>query len=204
MDKGTKKNDMDIVPARMGKAIRLAKGQALKIISIHGHQVVDTWAFNANDVCEFSSMEHTRAKNAKYFFEKGDPVITNKRRPILTMEEDTSQSRHDTMIAACDTYRYSQGGCTSYHENCTDNLFIALREIGVSVPDCPSPLNLWMNFPIDSEGKIHWSEPTLKKDDYIILRAELDAIVVLSCCPFDLIPIHGAGAGPTEVGYSII
>ncbi|MFA5663365.1 DUF1989 domain-containing protein [Castellaniella sp.] len=204
MTRNAVNNDMSIVPARMGKAIRLTKGQALKITSIHGHQVVDTWAFNANDIYEYSSMEHTRAKNAKYFFEKGDSVITNKRRPVLVMEEDTSRSKHDTMIAACDSYRYSEGGCTTYHENCTDNLYIALREIGISMHDCPSPLNLWMNFPIDAEGKIHWSEPTLKKNDYIILRAAMDTIVVLSCCPFDLIPIHGDGAEPTEVGYSII
>ena len=35
------------IPARRGKATHLAKGQAVKVINIYGHQVVDTWAFNA-------------------------------------------------------------------------------------------------------------------------------------------------------------
>src|SRR5712672_2668698 len=36
------------IPARKGRACRLLKGQAIKIINTHGHQVVDTWAFNAD------------------------------------------------------------------------------------------------------------------------------------------------------------
>jgi Creatinine amidohydrolase/Domain of unknown function (DUF1989) len=36
----------------------------------------------------------------------GDVMFTNKRRPILTIVEDSSPGIHDTIIAACDRYRY--------------------------------------------------------------------------------------------------
>ncbi|MBV9814163.1 MAG: DUF1989 domain-containing protein, partial [Alphaproteobacteria bacterium] len=48
------------IPARQGKAVRLRKGQRVKIINTKGQQVVDTWAFNADDLRELMSMEHSR------------------------------------------------------------------------------------------------------------------------------------------------
>ena len=44
------------IPARRGKATHLAKGQTVKVINIYGHQVVDTWAFNAANlkVCRWN------------------------------------------------------------------------------------------------------------------------------------------------------
>lgn len=34
--------DLHVVPARRGRAVRLAKGRAIQIINTHGQQVVDT------------------------------------------------------------------------------------------------------------------------------------------------------------------
>jgi len=48
------------IPARKGRAVRVKKGQTVKVINSKGQQVVDTWAFNAADLREFMSMEHSR------------------------------------------------------------------------------------------------------------------------------------------------
>ena len=47
------------IPARRGRAARVSKGQTVKVINTKGQQVVDTWAFNADDLREFMSMEHS-------------------------------------------------------------------------------------------------------------------------------------------------
>lgn len=49
------------IPARSGKAARVSQGQSVTVINTHGSQVVDTWAFNAEDLGEWMSMEHSRA-----------------------------------------------------------------------------------------------------------------------------------------------
>lgn len=49
------------IPARQGKAVRLEKGQFVRVVNTHGSQVVDTWAFKADDFNELMSMEHTRS-----------------------------------------------------------------------------------------------------------------------------------------------
>jgi uncharacterized protein YcgI (DUF1989 family) len=52
------------------------------------------------------SMEHSRAAFRRVRPKIGDSFVTNHRRPILTVMEDTTPGVHDTMIAACDRYRY--------------------------------------------------------------------------------------------------
>ena len=63
----------------------------------------------------------------------GDVLVTNKRRPILTLVEDTSPGVHDTCMSACDIYRYRGLGVEGHHDSCTDNLFQGvLRKPGAS------------------------------------------------------------------------
>ncbi|MBU2359968.1 MAG: urea carboxylase-associated family protein [Alphaproteobacteria bacterium] len=196
--------DLMVVPARRGRAVRVAKGKAIQIINTHGQQVVDTWCFNAGDLSEFMSMEHLHATLQGIFPAKGDALTTNRRRLILLLEEDTSPGRHDTVIAACDVHRYAMLGCREYHDNCTDNLYSALAQLDLRAPDCPAPLNLWMNIPVGPDGKIIWGEPLSKPGDYVTLRAAIDCVVVMSTCPQDMIPINGANCKPTEVHYRLL
>jgi len=190
------------VPARRGRAVRLAQGRSLKIVNTHGHQVCDTWAFSAEDPHEFLSMEHTRPTLGKIFPTKGDFLYSNRRRPILFIAEDTSPGRHDTIIAACDDYRYGLLGCTEYHDNCTDNLIAAMRAIHAPLPEVPQPLNLWMNIPVHPDGQIEFGEPLSKPGDYVVLRAEMDVVIAMSACPQDILPIN-AGK-PVEVHYEVL
>lgn len=196
--------ELQVVPARRGRAVRLVRGQAIQIINTHGLQVVDTWCFNADDMAEFLSMEHLHASLQGIFPAKGDPLVTNRRRPVVILEEDTSPGHHDTVIAACDVHRYALLGCRDYHDNCTDNLYAALGLLGLRAPECPAPLNLWMNIPIAPDGRITWGEPLSKPGDFVILRAVMDCVVVMSTCPQDLIPINGAACTPTEVHYRVL
>ncbi|MBM08507.1 MAG: aminomethyltransferase [Magnetovibrio sp.] len=190
------------IPARKGKATHLEQGQTIKIINTHGHQVVDTWVFNASDLKEYSSNEHTRVNLSSIFPKSGEPLYTNKRRPIAILEEDTSPGIHDTMMAACDRYRYEQLGCADYHENCSENLHLALREIDLNISSTPAPLNLWMNIPVNMEGDCGWKPPVSKPGDFVKFRAVMDCIFAMSACPQDLVPIN-AGK-PVEAHFGIL
>lgn len=191
------------IPARKGKATRLRRGQTVKIINTRGQQVVDTWAFNAGDVKEFMSMEHTRVAIGGIIPKIGDALVTNKRRAILTLVEDTSGGIHDTLFAACDRYRYELLGCKEYHDNCTDNLVAGLREIGITPPETPAPLNLFMNIPVIDGIKTDVRAPVSTPGSYVSLRAEMDCIVAFSACPQDILPINGSAKRPTEAHFQV-
>ena len=195
---------MDTIPARRGKATYLRQGQSIRIINTHGEQVVDTWAFTAGMLTEFMSMEHTRATLTRMRPQTGDGIYTNRRRRILTMSEDTSLGDHDTLMAACDSERYILLGVKEYHDNCTDNLFAAMQALGLTPPECPSPLNLFMNIPWTQAGGLSFDPPTTKSGDFVTLRAELDCVVAMSACPQDILPINGKNGRITEAHYEII
>lgn len=192
------------IPARRGKAIRLTAGQSVKVINTFGQQVVDTWAFAAADIREFMSMEHTRIYISRIIPKVGDPLVTNHRRPILTLTEDTSGGVHDTLVAACDRWRYELLGCVGYHDNCTDNLAAGLAELGLTPPETPSPLNLFMNIPVIDGNAIDVLPPVSTPGSHVTLRAEIDCIVALSACPQDMVPINGAAMTPTAAHFEVL
>jgi len=192
------------IPARRGKAALVARGQKVKVINTHGEQVVDTWAFVRGDLREFMSMEHTRATLTKLRPAVGDQLYTNRRRPILTLVEDTSPGVHDTLMAACDDYRYGLLGCTEYHDNCTDNLWAALQALGLTPPETPSPLNLFMNIPWSEDGTLAFETPRTVPGDYVVLEATLDCVVAFSACPQDILPINGRAGSPTEAHFQVL
>jgi uncharacterized protein YcgI (DUF1989 family) len=192
------------IPARGGKAAFVAAGQRVRVINTHGQQVVDTWAFNRADLTEFMSMEHSRTILSRIMARVGDSMATNHRRPILTLVEDTTPGIHDTLLAACDRYRYELLGCEGYHDNCTDNLAAALAELGLTPPETPSPWNLFMNIPVEQDGSVSFQAPVSKQGDYVTLRAEMDCVVAFSACPQDIVPINGVNCTPTEAHFQIL
>lgn len=195
---------MQTVPARKGRAVKLRAGQSIEIVNTHGQQVVDFWCFSRADPREFLSMEHLRPVLGRISPREGDALVTNRRRPILHFVEDTSPGVHDTLIAACDEHRYRQLGCEGHHDNCTENLFDAMQEIGIQPPECPAPLNLWMNIPVDAEGGIAFEESPARPGDRVVLRAEMDCIAVMSACPQDMVPINGKDCTPRDVHFRVI
>ncbi len=152
-------NEILTIPARKGVAAAVHAGHSVHVINTHGQQVVDTWAFNADDISEFMSMEHSRAAFRRANPRTGDTYVTNRRRPILHVAEDTSPGIHDTLIAACDPYRYEQLGHVGHHDNCTENLHAALSKLGREATETPSPLNLFMNIEIKADGDLEWLPP---------------------------------------------
>jgi uncharacterized protein YcgI (DUF1989 family) len=196
-------SDAITIPARRGRAARVAKGRSVTVINTHGSQVVDTWAFAAADIAEFMSMEHSRAAFRHVTPRIGDAFVTNRRRPILTILADTTPGVHDTLIAACDRYRYEQLGAKSYHDNCTDNLAAALKELGLTPPETPCPLNLFQNTPVVSDGEIDYRAPVTKPGQSITLGAEMDLIIVFSACPQDMLNTNGADCTPTDAHFRV-
>ena len=192
------------IPARRGKAVHVARGQCIEVINTHGEQVVDTWAFNRDELGEFMSMEHTRAHSLRLVPRVGDILCTNRRRPILTLVKDTSGGVHDTLIAACDRYRYAFLGVDGHHDNCADNLMAALAELGLRSSHVPSPLNLFMNIPWNQDGGLSFASPPKRAlGGYVTLRAEMDLVIAFSACPQDVLPINGRACRPVEAHFRI-
>jgi uncharacterized protein YcgI (DUF1989 family) len=196
-------DSQQILQATRGTAIKLCKGEAISIINLHGNQVVDTWAVSLTDPAECSALEHTRSINSNMFFETGMTLVSNLRRPMLKLIEDSSPGRHDTLLCPCNLAIYKELGCTDYHRSCTDNFHEALAEQGVSCSYTPASLNLFMNVPVAEDGSVQRVPPRSKAGDRVTLLAEMDVMVVLSACPQDITPINGTGRQPSDIAWIV-
>jgi uncharacterized protein YcgI (DUF1989 family) len=191
------------IPPREGRAVRVRSGELLSIVNTHGTQVCDFWAFNANDIGEFVSMPHLHGVRSGIYPRAGDSLVSNCRRPLMTFVSDTSPGVHDTVVAACDIYRYRHLGVHGYHDNCTDNLRMALLAIGLRAREIPAPFNVWMNTPVIEGGAIEWLPPVSKRGDRVSFRAEHDVIAVMSACPQDMVPINGTDNTPQDLEFMV-
>ena len=191
------------IPPRCGVAVKLQASQQLQVENTHGTQVCDFWAYLAADMGQFLSMSHCRTWLQSVSPKIGDRLVTNRRQPVLEIISDTSPGVHDTIMSCCDLTRYQLLGCTEYHDNCTDNLRMALNAIGLEAPHVPDPFNLWMNIPITPDGQTSFQPTISSPGDVIGLRAIEDLVVVMSACPQDKNPINGVGAVPSEIHFLV-
>ena len=190
-------SELVTIPAGHGKAARLNAGQHLKLINTHGTQVVDFWAFNAYDLREYLSVEASRAWSQHLWPKAGDTLVTNQRRPIVTMTEDTTPGIHDTLMAACDRHRYGLLGVEGYHRNCQDNMFEGMIELGATPPFAiPGSWNIFMNIPVTDGYDLDFKPTVAEPGQYIVLKAEMDCFMAFSTCPQDILPINGEGGQP--------
>lgn len=194
------------IPARHGRALRLNKGEAVRLINTHGTQVVDCWAWNAADLHDHMSMEASRVWSQRLNPVVGDTFITTKRLPILTLVEDTSPGVHDTFMAACDCHRYRLLGVREYHRNCLDNMYEGMRALGLEPPvPILASFNVFMNIAVQPDGRSLATGPAVSKPgDSITLRADMDCYVAFSACPQDIVKIQGEAGEPKSAHYELL
>jgi hypothetical protein len=187
------------VPAGEGRAVLVGEGRCFRVVDVAGGQVGDLFAFTAADPGEFASASHTRVAIGKLFPRDGDPVLTNRRRPILSVLEDTSPGWHDMLYAACDPARYASLGAPGPHRSCAGNLAEALAGQGVEAGPVPQPINVFMDVRARPDGTLVSSPASSRPGDYLAFRAVQECIVVLSSCPMDIVPISAGGITPLEL-----
>ncbi|QYN34215.1 urea carboxylase-associated family protein [Pseudonocardia sp. DSM 110487] len=187
------------VPGGAGRAVRVRAGELVRIVDLAGGQVGDVFAFATDVPDEHHSAAHTRTHTRRLFPALGEQFVTDRRRPILTLVADTSPGQHDMLIAACDPPRYAQLGAPD-HRSCATNMWEALAAVGHPYAGpTPQPINVFMRIPVGADGSLTWLSAPTSAGDAITFRAELDAVVVVSSCPMDLVGINRGAPSPLAV-----
>ncbi len=187
------------VPPREGRAVTVPEGAAVRVIDRDGGQVADVWAFNARDVREHLSAMHTRAAIDRLFPRVGEAFMTTRRRPILVFERDDTPAIHDMLIAPCDPERYEGLGVEGSHASCEENLLAAMRDLGHGDICVPQSVNLFMNIPVGADMRLGWEPAQTHAGDSVTFRAAMEAIVVVSACPQDIVPINNCDPTAIEI-----
>jgi uncharacterized protein YcgI (DUF1989 family) len=194
------------IPARSAAALDLRAGGTIRIISPHGHQVADFFAFSAQEPSEYLSARHTLVSSTRHLYPRvGQIFLTSRRRPLLKFIEDGARAQHEMLLAACDPARYALLGVQGHHASCAENLVTAMAARGIAITEIPQPLNLFSSTRAEPDGRIVTHPNSSQPGDYAVFEALMDCIVVVSACPFDVetqFPVNVGGPHPIQIEIS--
>jgi uncharacterized protein YcgI (DUF1989 family) len=179
-----------------GSALEVLKDQIVQISTVEGRQVSDFVAINPHDPAEILSTAITRSKNLSIMLQQGMHLYSNRRNSMMEIIED-SVGRHDILIAACDPVRYSEDFGLEGHANCREALAGSLAPYGVTYDAVPDPINWFMNIAILHRGELEPRESLADRNDFVLLRAEMDLVVAATACPQDQNAVNAFN--PTDI-----
>lgn len=98
-------------------------------------------------------------------------------------------------------------GVQGYHDKCSENMHTPLKAgfpYWEGIPDdwVPDLFNIFMNVAIDHHGGLDIREPTSENGQHVVLRSNVDLILVMSSCPQDIEAVNGGM--PTDCEYEIL
>ncbi len=175
-----------LVPAYEGRAVRVAKGDLIKLTNVEGQQIADFWAVNPEDTSEVLSTVFTRTHHFRIYPRTGDQFFSNNGRAMLTFVQDTSPGIHDMICHACSPYFIGMYGGDASGPSCETNFQKAMAAIGVDVGRTPDPVDFFQHTPVDEDGVITLLTSPADAGDYVLLRAEMHLIIATASCSFDL------------------
>lgn len=171
-----------VIPPRSGVAFPLRTGEVLRVIDPEGGQVSDMLAFMAADVGEVLSNGRTFDYEETIRLTAGNRLWSNRSQPMLEIVEDRAGT-HDFLLTPCSeaTFRHFYPD-KPVHRGCFGNLAEALAPFGIGPDTIPVAFNIFMNVPVDGDGKLRVIAPATQAGDFIRLRALADLVVGLTAC----------------------
>jgi urea carboxylase-associated protein 1 len=173
------------LPAGKPWARVVEKGQRLRIVDVHGQQGVDFLCYNAHAPEERYHAPNTLKAAGSLRLTTGHVLYSDVARPIFRITEDTCGT-HDTIGGCCSAPSNEMLYGVSDCPGCRENFLKALAEFGLGRKDIVPNINFFCNVPVYDEAHLADSvfvESRSAPGNYVELRAEMDAIAVISNCP---------------------
>lgn len=183
------------VHACSGIKAEVKKGQTIAVIDIEGGQVADFFAETAENPNEFLSTGVTIDCNESLKLKVGDILYSNLYNPILEILYD-DVGEHDLLHPCCRTEMYDffyHNG--KNHPNCLDNINSVLDEKRPII----TPVNLFMNTKINTDGSISVEKPISKAGDKIVLKALRNIVLGVAACSVFESKCNGEKCTPIKI-----
>jgi uncharacterized protein YcgI (DUF1989 family) len=186
------------IPKQSGRAVRLRRGEVLRVIDPEGEQVADLVAFADPDRSEVFSAAQTREVARTLFVSTGHVLYAKSGVPLFTIVAD-DVGRHDLLFPPCRPEMYRRVYGQEDHPNCLENLAGALAPFGVALDEVPMPFNIFQHTVVHPDGRMEVRAPLSKPGDAILLRAERDLLVAVSSCSVDRSACNGYNPTPIDL-----
>ena len=170
---------------------RLTRGTRLRLIDLRGDACASVLIFNAEMPTERLNVADTVKVQWNAYLGAGKLLLSDMGRVFMSVLEDDAGT-HDTFCgtsnAATNGAKYGNGANSGPHPNGRDRLLLGAAKHGLQRRDVHPCLNLFKGTRIAADGEIEPQIGPFEPGRSVILRAEMDLIVVIANCPHVLDP----------------
>ena len=170
---------------------RLARGSRLRLIDLAGDACASLLIYNAEMPSERLNVADTVKVQWNAYLGAGKLLLSDMGRVlmcILTDEAGTHDAFCGTSNAATNQAKYGEGRNSGAYPNGRDRLLLGSAKHGLQRRDVHPCVNLFKGTRIEADGAITPLVGPYEAGRSMVLRAEMDVIVVLANCPHVLDP----------------
>ena len=170
---------------------RLARGSRLRLIDLRGDACASLLVFNAEMPSERLNVADTVKVQWNAYLGANRLLLSDMGRVLMSIVEDDAGT-HDTFCgtsnAATNLAKYGEGRNSGAFPNGRDRLLLGAAKHGLQRRDVHPCVNLFKGTRIEKDGTITPLVGPYDAGRSMILRAEMDVIVVIANCPHVLDP----------------
>ncbi|OYX62860.1 MAG: urea carboxylase [Novosphingobium sp. 32-60-15] len=170
---------------------RLSRGARLRLIDVKGDACASLLVFNAEMPTERLNVADTVKVQWNAYLGQGKLLLSDMGRVMMSIVEDTAGT-HDafcgTSNAATNAAKYGDGSNSGPYPNGRDRFLLGAAKHGLQRRDVHPCINLFKAATIAADGAIVTQIGPYAPGRSVVLRAEMDVIVVIANCPHVLDP----------------
>jgi urea carboxylase-associated protein 2 len=181
------------VPADWYAIVRLKRGEALRIADPSGQSSVSMIAWRAEETSERINCADTVKVQWSAAIAKGRIILSDMGRVLFSLIEDTSGA-HDLLVGGS-TPASAAALYGMPSRNTHENFVAGAAKVGLDPRDIPPCVSFFAPISVDVAGRFIWKEALKRPGDFVDLRAEMNAVLVLSNCAH---PLNSARPSPSR------
>lgn len=170
---------------------RLARGSRLRLIDLAGDACASVLIYNAEMPSERLNVADTVKVQWNAYLGAGKLLLSDMGRVLMSILADEAGT-HDafcgTSNAATNLAKYGEGRNSGAYPNGRDRLLLGSAKHGLQRRDVHPCVNLFKGARIEADGAITPLIGPFEAGRSMVLRAEMDTIVVIANCPHVLDP----------------
>jgi urea carboxylase-associated protein 2 len=165
---------------------KLARGSRLRLIDLQGDACASVLLFNADMPTERLNVADTVKVQWNAYLGAGKLLLSDMGRVLMSILEDDAGT-HDafcgTSNAATNAAKYGEGRNSGAYPNGRDRLLLGSAKHGLQRRDVHPCVNFFKGTRIEADGTITPLVGPYEAGRAMILRSEMDVIVVIANCP---------------------
>jgi urea carboxylase-associated protein 2 len=170
---------------------QLARGARLRLIDLKGDACASLLVFNAEMPTERLNVADTVKIQWNAYLGQGKLLLSDMGRVLMSFFEDDAGT-HDTFCgtsnAATNAAKYGEGSNSGPYPSGRDRFLLGAAKHGLQRRDVHPCVNLFKGARIEADGTISPQVGPYTPGRTVILRAEMEVIVVIANCPHVLDP----------------